>query len=72
MKTRFLSLLITMCIGILSFGAVPVSAASSGICGANVRWTLDDNGTLTISGTGKMYNYSITESKEFIWEEEFF
>ena len=34
-----------------------VSAASSGTCGANLTWTLDDAGTLTISGTGKMYEY---------------
>ena len=37
-------------------------AASSGTCGDNLTWTLDDNGTLTISGTGDMYNYSIGDS----------
>lgn len=25
---------------------------ASGTCGADVRWTLSDDGTLTISGTG--------------------
>lgn len=30
----------------------------SGKCGDNLTWVLDDEGTLTISGTGKMYNYS--------------
>lgn len=29
-------------------------AASSGTCGENLTWTLDDEGTLTISGTGVM------------------
>ena len=29
----------------------------SGTCGDNLTWTLDDEGTLTISGTGDMYNY---------------
>ncbi len=30
----------------------------SGTCGENLTWTLDDKGTLTISGTGKMTDYS--------------
>jgi len=30
---------------------------AEGICGDNLTWTLDDNGTLTISGTGDMYDY---------------
>ena len=36
---------------------VKAQAASSGTCGTNVRWELDDSGTLTISGTGVMENY---------------
>ena len=38
-----------------------VSAAEivdSGECGDNLTWTLDDEGTLTISGTGRMDSYS--------------
>ena len=31
--------------------------ASSGTCGENLTWVLDDKGTLTISGTGAMTNY---------------
>lgn len=38
--------------------AVKSKAASGGYCGANLTWYLDDAGTLTISGTGDMYNYS--------------
>lgn len=37
--------------------AVKVKAVSSGTCGDNLTWTLDDEGTLTISGTGDMYDY---------------
>ncbi len=33
------------------------SVVSSGSCGDNLIWTLDDEGTLTISGTGDMYDY---------------
>lgn len=31
----------------------------SGTCGENLTWTLDENGLLTISGTGQMENYGI-------------
>ncbi|MGI6205283.1 MAG: leucine-rich repeat protein [Anaerovoracaceae bacterium] len=31
---------------------------TSGTCGENLTWTLDEQGTLTISGTGKMTYYS--------------
>ena len=46
-----------------------VSAAEithSGTCGKNLTWTLDDEGTLTISGEGKMSNY---ENKTPPWRE---
>ncbi len=32
-------------------------AASSGSCGDNLSWSLDDNGVITISGTSRMYDY---------------
>ena len=35
-----------------------IVAAQSGQCGDNLFWTLDDEGTLTISGTGAMWNWS--------------
>ncbi len=37
----------------------------SGKCGENLTWILDDEGTLTISGTGDMYDYTIDESSPF-------
>ncbi len=36
---------------------VCVSAAYSGTCGDNLTWVLDDEGTLTISGTGYMWEW---------------
>ena len=33
--------------------------AGSGSCGTNLTWTLDEEGLLTISGTGEMTNWSI-------------
>ena len=35
-----------------------VFAESSGSLNGNINWTLDDSGTLTITGTGAMPDYS--------------
>lgn len=35
------------------------NAETSGKCGNNLTWTLDDAGTLTISGTGDMHDYDM-------------
>ncbi len=40
----------------------------SGTCGENVTWTLDENGTLTISGTGKMEDYK-QSSYPFMYDD---
>ncbi len=32
---------------------------SGGKCGDNITWTLSGDGTLTLTGTGAMYNYSV-------------
>ncbi len=42
--------------------AVKAKAASSGTCGENLTWTLDDKGVLTISGIGDMNNYIFSYS----------
>ena len=39
-----------------AFMPVIAVAETSGTCGDNVTWTLDQNGTLTISGAGDMEN----------------
>jgi hypothetical protein len=39
----------------------------SGTCGENLNWVLDENGTLTISGSGAMKNY--TDNGDRPWEK---
>ena len=46
---------------ILPTEAHAAEIVDSGTCGENLTWTLDDAGTLTISGTGTMTNYSYYE-----------
>jgi len=38
--------------------SISYAIVASGTCGENVNWALDDEGLLTISGTGPMINYS--------------
>lgn len=43
--------------------AITASAAeTSGTCGENLTWTLDSEGTLTISGEGEMANYEYPDN----------
>lgn len=59
---KILSYAIILCIGSICFVACG-NYGNSGNCGGegddgdNLKWKLDDEGTLTISGTGKMSNY---------------
>ena len=60
MKKRLLSILLAavMVLTMLPLGLVDTAwAASSGTCGDKLTWSLSDDGTLTISGTGKMKDY---------------
>ena len=36
------------------------NAEKSGTCGPNLKWHLTDDGVLTITGKGEMYDYSYT------------
>jgi len=50
-----------------------VEAEDSGTCGdkgANVTWTLDGDGTLTISGNGAMKDYKWEENEYSPWDTE--
>ncbi|MBR4892957.1 MAG: leucine-rich repeat protein [Clostridia bacterium] len=64
MRKTILSLILIFSImaSLISFIPITVNAASSGTCGDNLTWTLDDSGTLTISGIGDMENYTSVSS----------
>lgn len=50
--------ILTLCCFLALLLTAPAMAVTrSGECGTNVRWTLDEAGTLTISGTGEMNGY---------------
>ena len=53
---RLLSILLVLLLLCTSIPLAFASTVASGTCGENLTWTLDDAGTLTISGTGKMWN----------------
>ena len=67
---RLLSILIAsaMMFAMLPTGMIAsAEVVSSGTCGEDLTWTLDETGLLTISGTGNMYNYSWNESNKAPW-----
>lgn len=53
---KFISLIMVVAMLMTSVLCVSVNAAQSGVCGDNLTYTLDDNGILTITGTGAMYD----------------
>ena len=66
MKKRILSILLAvlMLLSALPLGMVDTAyaaALASGKCGDSAAWTLDNTGTLTISGTGATYNYDMDD-----------
>ena len=59
MRKRILSILLVLC---LSFTLAPFSVfaeepVASGTCGSNLRWAVDNNGVITIDGSGDMKDY---------------
>ena len=54
MKKKIFALLAAFIIMLALPAVASAKVIDSGACGDNVTWTLDDSGTLTISGTGDM------------------
>ena len=50
-------LLLALCLSVLLL-SFAMAETKTGTCGRNVTWTLDEDGLLTISGTGSMEDYS--------------
>ena len=57
---KFMSFVLCICMLTAMLSAMPISvfAEESGRCGVYATWTLDDEGTLTISGTGNMTDWN--------------
>ena len=55
MKRKIMILTIAFLSSVLMYANV--FAAASGRCGNSIKWTLDDSGNLTLSGSGEMWNY---------------
>ena len=56
--------------GIIEEDEPALVGESSGQCGDNVYWTLSNEGVLTISGTGEMYDYGYDSSPWYSWKSE--
>ncbi len=67
MKKRIVALLLILCLIAWLVPAVSAAEIASGTCGENLSWVLTENGSLTISGTGKMKNYSSAANKPAPW-----
>ncbi|MGM9596146.1 MAG: leucine-rich repeat protein [Oscillospiraceae bacterium] len=69
MKRKLIAWLLVICmaISLLPAAALADTAAKSGKCGDNVTWTLSDDGTLTISGKGKMWDYGTSTHGDAPW-----
>lgn len=59
-RLKFITVIFSVLIVFAFCPAVRARAdiVDSGKCGENVDWSLDDAGTLTISGSGEMYNWN--------------
>ena len=64
-KVFSLFLAMALCLSCFSITAFAADVIDSGTCGEELTWELTDDGTLTISGTGTMTDY--TNSQKAPW-----
>ena len=79
-KLKIMGLVLTMVLLIASLGVFSLTASAAeatiiaqGECGAegsSVQWKYDNTGTLTISGTGAMADFSVGASPWYDYETE--
>ena len=71
MRKKILSIFLVLClvVTLLPVGAFADSTPTSGKCGDNLTWKLDGDGTLTISGTGKMEDYDYLNDYDVPWAD---
>ena len=67
MKKRIMSLVLILCAALSLLPGTALAAAASGKCGGSASWSLDINGTLTITGSGAMYDYNTYGSARAPW-----
>ena len=71
MKAKKLQVVLLCCFAFLCFfimsGNVKAAEVDSGMCGEDVSWSLDDNGTLTLAGTGFTYDYDTLDAYSTPW-----
>ncbi|MBE7024961.1 MAG: hypothetical protein E7408_02765 [Ruminococcaceae bacterium] len=65
-------LTIIMAVILMTTLALPAAASTSGTCGENLTWTLDDSGTLTISGSGRMQNCNLEGAPWYSLDSQIF
>lgn len=65
---KMIKLLFGVMLCVSAFLSTTAFAQESGKCGDNLTWTLD-NGVMTISGTGKMYDYGYDQETIPPWKE---
>ena len=69
-RTISILLAVLTVVSVLAVTGVSASADASGKCGDNVSWSFNSNtGKLTITGSGKMYDYTYESSP---WTKELF
>lgn len=63
MKKKLLSIVLVLSV-LCAFVPLVASAETSGTCGKNLTWILDNYGTLTVSGMGKMENWNLSSGEK--------